>query len=230
MSLNSDMTEINNVEAVTRRNKLVQRASIYDIPLVTAELNAATEKLSNLGVAVSIFGSARLSAETHAYKMAYEIAEILSEKGVSIITGGGPGVMEAANSGCQAGKIGLSVGLNIKLPREQTPNPYQDLSLYFDHFLTRKTIFMAYSEAYICVPGGFGTLDELLEALTLMQTKKMPVKPIILVGREFWTPLMNWFKTELLNQALINASDLNKFTIVDTAEEVLAALTPCCGL
>lgn len=229
MSINSNEVKPDCLEATNLCNKQIQRSPIFDTPLVTAELNAATEKLANLGVAVSIFGSARLAESSEAYKSAFEIAKVLSEKGVSILTGGGPGAMIAANHGCRAGKNGVSVGLNIKLPREQNPNPYQDISLHFEHFLTRKTIFMAYSEAFVCVPGGFGTLDELIEALTLMQTKKMPIKPIVLVNREFWEPLMDWFKSEFLKHEMIIESDLMKFTIVDTVEEVLEALAPCCG-
>ncbi len=199
------------------------RAHLFDIDLVVAELNAASEKLDNIGPSVSIFGSARLTEESPAYRLAFEIAEKLSRRGVAIITGGGPGIMKAGNSGCKAGN-GLSIGLNIKLPKEQFPNEYQDLSLSFEHFLTRKTIFMAYSEAYICLPGGFGTLDELIEAVTLMQTKKMVVKPIILVDSAFWAPLFAWFKTTLVTEGLIAENDLNKFQIVDSSDEVIAAL------
>lgn len=230
MSMNSSEVKPDCLEATNLCNKKVQRVHIFDTPLVAAELDAATEKLANLGVAVSIFGSARLAENSEAYQSAFDIAKALSEKGVSILTGGGPGAMIAANHGCRAGENGVSVGLNIQLPREQNPNPYQDISLHFEHFLTRKTIFMAYSEAFVCVPGGFGTLDELIEALTLMQTKKMPIKPIVLVNREFWEPLMGWFKSEFLKHEMIVASDLTKFTIVDTVEEVLEALAPCCGL
>lgn len=230
MSLDNNMAESDRLQAINLRNKQVQRAHIFDTSLVAAELDAATEKLANLGVAVSIFGSARLPETSPAYQSAFNIAKALSEKGVSIITGGGPGAMVAANKGCREGQFGVSVGLNIKLPREQNPNPYQDISLSFDHFLTRKTIFMAYSEAFICVPGGFGTLDELIEVLTLMQTQKMAIKPIVLVNREFWAPLMDWFKSEFLKHEMIVESDLKKFTIVDTVDEVLAALSPCCGL
>lgn len=214
----------------TSNAKSVKKPQLFDIELVNAELRAATEKLSNIGPAVSIFGSARLSPSHSAYQIAFDIAEKLSEKGISIITGGGPGVMEAGNKGCQSGGNGESIGLNIKLPREQSPNPYQTTSLAFEHFLTRKTIFMDYSSAYICVPGGFGTLDELMEAITLMQTKKMEMKPVILVNREFWQPLMGWFQTEFLKHEMIVESDLSKFTLVDTAEEVLQALAEPLGL
>ncbi|GGZ96751.1 TIGR00730 family Rossman fold protein [Ignatzschineria ureiclastica] len=199
------------------------RAHLFDIDLVVAELNAASEKLDNIGPAVSIFGSARLTEESHAYQQAFEIAEKLSQRGVAVITGGGPGIMKAGNSGCKAGNA-LSIGLNIKLPKEQFPNEYQDLSLSFEHFLTRKTIFMAYSEAFICLAGGFGTLDELIEAITLMQTKKMAVKPIILVDRAFWEPLFTWFKTTLVREGLIAEADLDKFQIVDSSDEVIDAL------
>lgn len=203
---------------------------LFDIELVSAELQVAVEKLANIGPAVSIFGSARLKPSHPAYQMALEIGEKLSEKGISIITGGGPGVMEAGNKGCQLGQKGESIGLNIKLPREQFPNPYQDRSLFFEHFLTRKTIFMDYSLAYICVPGGFGTLDELMEAVTLMQTKKMGMKPVILVDSAFWRPLIEWFKTEFLKHEMIATEDLEKFIVVDTVEEVLKALEDALGI
>lgn len=200
-------------------------SQLFDLELVNAELKNAVETLSNVRLAVSVFGSARLKPTHPAYQIALEIAEKLSAKGISIITGGGPGVMEAGNKGCQLGEKGQSIGLNIKLPREQSPNPYQDISLHFDHFLTRKTIFMDYSSAYICVPGGFGTLDELMEAITLMQTKKMVLKPVILVDRQFWEPLMHWFSSEFLQHEMIVREDLSKFILVDTAEEVLEALS-----
>lgn len=224
----TDVVAVNEDSTLRAANHGARRAPIYDIPIVKAELERADEVLGlrNLEPAVSLFGSARLKREDRSYQLAFEIAKALSEQGVSIITGGGPGVMEAGNHGCQAGKKGTSIGLNIKLPREQSPNPYQDLSLHFDHFLTRKTVFLAYSEAFICVPGGFGTLDELMEALTLMQTRKMVEKPIILVDRQFWQPLLDWFGNELLFQEMIVAKDLDRVTLVDSVEEVLAALAP----
>ena len=198
--------------------------SIFDIESVNTELLESREKLLNLGKAVSIFGSARLDASNPFYQMAFEIAEQLSAQGISIITGGGPGIMEAANKGCRAGENGQSIGLNIKLPKEQTPNPYQDISLFFQHFLTRKTIFMDYSSAFICVPGGFGTLDEVMEAMTLIQTRKMAEKPVILVGKDFWKPLLHWFDTELLDHQMIAEMDSKKFVLVDSIEEVMNAL------
>lgn len=203
----------------------LSKPELFDLSLVQVELELAVETLTGLGPAVSIFGSARLSSTHAAYQIALEIAEKLSEKGISIITGGGPGVMEAGNKGCQLGKNGQSIGLNIKLPREQSPNLYQDVSLFFEHFLTRKTIFMEYSAAYICVPGGFGTLDELMEAMTLMQTQKMALKPVILVDREFWQPLMGWFESQFLKHEMIVKGDLHKFILVDSADEVLETLT-----
>lgn len=224
----TDLVAVNEDSTLKASSRSARRIPIYDIPIVKAELERADEVLGlrNLEPAVSLFGSARLTKDDRSYQLAFEIAKALSERGVSIITGGGPGVMEAGNRGCQAGKLGTSIGLNIKLPREQSPNIYQDLSLHFDHFLTRKTVFLAYSEAFICVPGGFGTLDELMEALTLMQTKKMIEKPIILVDRQFWQPLLDWFGNELLSQEMIIAKDLDRVTLVDSVEEVLAALAP----
>ena len=198
--------------------------SIFDIELVNVELLESREKLLNLGQAISIFGSARLETSNPFYQMAEDIAERLSAQGISIITGGGPGIMEAANKGCQAGQNGQSIGLNIKLPKEQNPNPYQDISLFFQHFLTRKTIFMDYSSAFICVPGGFGTLDEVMEVITLIQTKKMVEKPVILVGKEFWKPLIQWFDTQLLDHKMIAENDSQRFILVDSIDEVLYAL------
>lgn len=212
-------------ETIDKSDALCLRSpELFDLELVNAELKAAVETLMDLGPAVSIFGSARLSSTHRSYQIALEIAEKLSARGISIITGGGPGVMEAGNKGCQLGEKGQSIGLNIKLPREQSPNPYQDVSLFFEHFLTRKTIFMDYSAAYICIPGGFGTLDELMEAITLMQTKKMKMKPVILVDSDFWQPLMGWFESQFLKHEMIVKEDLNKFIMADSADEVLEAL------
>ena len=226
----TDLVAVSEDSTLKAASRGARRIPIYDIPIVKAELERADEVLGlrNLEPAVSLFGSARLTQNDRSYHLAFEIAKALSERGVSIITGGGPGVMEAGNRGCQAGKEGTSIGLNIKLPREQSPNIYQDLSLHFDHFLTRKTVFLAYSEAFICVPGGFGTLDELMEALTLMQTKKMVEKPIILVDRQFWQPLLDWFSGNLLSREMVVAKDIERITLVDSVDEVLAALAPIC--
>lgn len=190
---------------------------------VMAEFVDAYEKLAKIGPCVSIFGSARLKEDNPYYKMATEIAEKITQLGFGVITGGGPGIMEAGNKGAKQGN-GKSIGLNIELPFEQHFNPYIDkaYSMDFDYFFVRKVIFVKYSQGFIVMPGGFGTLDELSEALTLIQTKKIGRFPIVLVGSQFWTGLIDWFKNSLLENQLISEEDLNLFRIVDTADEAVA--------
>ena len=190
---------------------------------VMAEFVDAYEKLAKIGPCVSIFGSARLKEDNPYYKMATEIAEKITQLGFGVITGGGPGIMEAGNKGAKQGN-GKSIGLNIELPFEQHFNPYIDkaYSMDFDYFFVRKVMFVKYSQGFIVMPGGFGTLDELSEALTLIQTKKIGRFPIVLVGSHFWTGLIDWFKKSLLENQLINEEDLNLFRIVDTADEAVA--------
>ncbi len=170
--------------------------------------------------AVSIFGSARTTSEDHFYKLAVRIAEDLALAGYAIITGGGPGIMQAANKGASA-KNGISIGLNINLPYEQEPNPYANLPLDFKYFFVRKVMFIKYAMAFICMPGGFGTLDELFEALTLMQTKRIKGFPIILVGRDFWGGLVEWIKKTMLDQGNIDDDDMLIFSIMDEPEEII---------
>ena len=190
---------------------------------VMAELVEGYEKLAAVGPCVSIFGSARLSPEDKYYKMATEIAAKITKLGFGIITGGGPGIMEAGNKGAfETG--GKSIGLNIELPFEQHFNPYLDkaYSKNFDYFFVRKVVFVKYSQGFIVMPGGFGTLDELTEAITLIQTKKIGRFPIVLVGSEFWGGLLDWFKSTLLTNGLISEEDLNLYRVVDTADEAVA--------
>jgi uncharacterized protein (TIGR00730 family) len=179
------------------------------------------EKLAKIGPCVSIFGSARTKNENPYYTLAEDCARLLTERGYGVISGGGPGIMEAANKGAyQAG--GKSVGLNIELPFEQFHNKYidRDKLLEFDYFFVRKVMFMKYSQGFIILPGGFGTLDEMFEALTLIQTGKIARFPIVLVGSSYWTGLIDWIKqTMLLQENNIHEEDLNLFRIVDTAEE-----------
>jgi uncharacterized protein (TIGR00730 family) len=179
------------------------------------------EKLAKIGPCVSIFGSARTKNENPYYTLAEDCARLLTERGYGVISGGGPGIMEAANKGAyQAG--GKSVGLNIELPFEQFHNKYidRDKLLEFDYFFVRKVMFMKYSHGFIILPGGFGTLDEMFEALTLIQTGKIARFPIVLVGSSYWTGLIDWIKqTMLLQENNIHEEDLNLFRIVDTAEE-----------
>ncbi len=190
---------------------------------IMAELVDGYEKMAKIGPCVSIFGSARLKEDDKYYKMAVEIAEKITEIGFGIITGGGPGIMEAGNRGARnAG--GKSIGLNIELPFEQHFNPYIDknFSLDFNYFFVRKVMFVKYSQGFIVMPGGFGTLDELSEAITLIQTQKIARFPIVLVGSEFWSGLIDWFKNTLLKNGMISEEDLNLYRIVDTADEAAA--------
>lgn len=190
---------------------------------IMAEFIEATEYLSEIRPAVSIYGSARLKPNTPYYKLATQIARKLSDAGFAVISGGGPGIMEAANKGAHAGKA-PSVGLNIELPHEQHGNRFQDISLRFRHFFTRKVTFVKNSDAVIVMPGGFGTLDELAEVLTLIQTKKSRHVPIILVGAEFWHGLLEWFKSAQLPMGLIGPHDLELMQVIDDPDGVLQAV------
>ncbi|MBV8628204.1 MAG: TIGR00730 family Rossman fold protein [Paraburkholderia sp.] len=190
---------------------------------IMAEFIEATEYLSEIRPAVSIYGSARLKPNSPYYKLATVIARKLSDAGFAVISGGGPGIMEAANKGAHAGKA-PSVGLNIELPHEQSGNQWQDISLRFRHFFTRKVTFVKNSDAVIVMPGGFGTLDELAEVLTLIQTKKSRHVPIILVGAEFWEGLLAWFRASLVPMGLINPDDMNLMQVIDDPDQVLEAV------
>lgn len=184
------------------------------------------EKLSKIGPCVSIFGSARTKPEDPYYLLAESIAKRIVEAGYGVITGGGPGIMEAGNKGAHLGG-GTSVGLNIELPFEQHDNPYidSDKSLDFDYFFVRKVMFVKYSQGFVVMPGGFGTLDELFEAITLIQTHKIEKFPIILVGTKFWEGLLDWIKTTLLDSfGNISAKDLDLIQIVDSEDEVVTIL------
>ncbi|MDC0403959.1 TIGR00730 family Rossman fold protein [Porticoccaceae bacterium] len=190
---------------------------------IQAELVDGTEKLRRLGPAVTVFGGARWSVDSDTYRQAEELAARLGREGVAVITGGGPGVMEAANKGCAA-TPSTSVGLNIQLPHEQQPNRYQDLELTFRYFFVRKYLFVKQAIGFVIFPGGFGTLDELFEALTLVQTGKVEPFPIVLVGQEFWQGLIDWLRQQLLSSGSIAASDLALIELVDTPEEAATAV------
>jgi len=187
---------------------------------IMAEFVEGFEQLSQIAPSVSIFGSARTSPDHPYYELAEEIAHALSDSGFAVVSGGGPGIMEAANKGAYAGKS-ASVGLNIQLPKEQKDNPYQDISLNFRHFFSRKVMFVKYASAYVVLPGGFGTLDEMIEILTLIQTKKSRRIPVILVVSSFWTQLIDWFKTTLVNEGTISVEDLDLISIVDEPKDVV---------
>jgi uncharacterized protein (TIGR00730 family) len=191
---------------------------------IIAEFVEGFEKLSRIGPSVAIFGSARTHYNDRYYKLAEEIAYSLVQRGYGVITGGGPGIMEAANKGAKRGN-GKSIGINIDLPFEQKPNAYidRDKLITYDHFFVRKVMFMKYAQGFIVLPGGFGTFDELFEAITLIQTKKIGRFPIVLVGEKFWSGLFDWVRDVMLNEEHnIGPDDLNLFRIVDAADEAVA--------
>lgn len=193
---------------------------------ILSELVEGFEKLSRIGPCVSIFGSARTHHNNKYYKLAEEIAFKLTQNGYGVITGGGPGIMEAANKGAKRGK-GKSVGINIDLPFEQRANQFidSDKLITFDHFFVRKVMFMKYAQGFIVLPGGFGTFDELFEALTLIQTRKIGKFPIILAGSKYWKGLVEWIKSEMLaEEHNISQEDLDLFTVVDTADEAVDSI------
>ena len=189
---------------------------------IMAEFVEGFERLAAIRPAVSIFGSARFGAEHPYYKLAEEIGYSVSDAGFSVVTGGGPGIMEAANKGAYAGRS-PSIGLNMQL-RDERGNPFQDIRLNFRHFFPRKVMFVKYASAYVVLPGGFGTLDELAEILTLVQTGKTRKIPIILVGSDFWRGLIEWFKNTLVGEATIDATDIDLFEVVDHPREVVDAI------
>jgi uncharacterized protein (TIGR00730 family) len=190
---------------------------------IMAEFVEATERLNAVRPAVSIFGSARITQDHPWYALAERIARLLSDAGFAVISGGGPGIMEAANKGAFFGKS-PSVGLNIQLPHEQQSNAFQDISQTFQHFFARKFMFVKCASAYVVMPGGFGTLDELLEAMTLVQTRKSRQIPIILVNRAFWHGLLDWFADRLVAEHMIEPEDLNLVQIIDEPEAVVEAI------
>ncbi len=181
---------------------------------IMAEFVEGFEKLANIKPSVSMFGSARVKPEHPYFKMGEEIARLLSNAGFNVVSGGGPGMMEAFNKGAYDGKSN-SIGLNIQLPQEQITNEYQDVSLYFKHFFSRKVMFVKYASAYIVLPGGFGTLDELAEILTLIQTGKSRRIPIVLVKSDYWRALVDWFRQTLLENGAIDEADMNLFQLVE---------------
>ncbi|MDL2269653.1 TIGR00730 family Rossman fold protein [Desulfosarcina sp. OttesenSCG-928-G17] len=190
---------------------------------IMGEFVEGVEELHDLGPAVSIFGSARLSPDSYWYKKAEDLATLFVKKGFGVITGGGGGIMEAANKGA-AESGGKSVGLNIRLPFEQKPNPHASVQMEFKYFFIRKVMFIKYADAYVAMPGGFGTLDELFEVITLVQTRRIRPAPIILVGSEFWKDLLGWIKDQLASKALISPEDMDIIQIIDDPEQVVEAV------
>ncbi|MBX9471351.1 MAG: TIGR00730 family Rossman fold protein [Chryseoglobus sp.] len=175
---------------------------------------------------VSVFGSARVAPEHSRYALGVEVGRRISDAGFTVITGGGPGLMQAANQG--AAEAGArSIGLTIELPREEKPNPYAEIVLPFEHFFVRKTVFVRYSCAFVVLPGGFGTLDELFESLTLIQTGKLHDFPVILIGTEFWTPALEWLRDSLLAAGTISPGDLDLITVTDDLDEMITVIQAC---
>ncbi len=191
---------------------------------IISEFTEGFDKLRDLGFAVSIFGSARLAPDNEYYQLTETIAALLADEGFSIITGGGPGIMEAGNKGA-ADKGVHSVGLNIELPMEQQPNRYQNTQLHYRYFFARKVMFVKHSMGYVCMPGGFGTLDEFFESLTLMQTMKIYPLPVVLVGTQYWQGLIEWMKNTMLPSGTISQDDLDHIKLTDDPKEVVQVMT-----
>jgi uncharacterized protein (TIGR00730 family) len=187
---------------------------------ILSEFVEGFDAMAKVGPAITIFGSARTRPEDPVYELARTIARRLAEAGYAIITGGGPGTMEAANRGCREGG-GLSVGCNIELPHEQGMNPYVDLGVEFRYFFARKTMFVKYADGFVILPGGFGTLDELFEALTLIQVGKVRHFPVVLVGRAYWAGLLDWIRETLVTRGAVDATDLDLLRVTDDPDEVV---------
>jgi uncharacterized protein (TIGR00730 family) len=207
----------------TERSTAVKARESWHVLGIISEFVEATEKLADVRPAVSIFGSARIQPGTFWYERTVEVARLLSDSGFAVISGGGPGIMEAANKGAFAGKS-ASVGLNIQLPFESSGNPYQNISLSFRHFFARKVAFAKYASAFIATPGGFGTLDELMEVLTLIQTKMGRRIPVILMGTEFWQGLIDWMRGTLAGEGMIAPEDLDLIRVIDDPQGVVDAI------
>jgi uncharacterized protein (TIGR00730 family) len=196
-----------------------KKSDTWRVFRIQSELVDGFESLSDIGPSISVFGGARFSENSEYYNDAVNVCEKLSSLGFSIITGGGPGIMEAANKGAKKGRS-KSVGLNIELPHEQSANKYQDISLSFRYFFVRKLMFVKYSTGFVIFPGGFGTMDEFFEALTLVQTNKIQNFPIVLYGRDYWQGLVDWIKGTLLAQGVIGSADTDYFHVLDDSDDV----------
>ncbi len=220
------MTESEKLVMGVESEALLQSASAREswrIFGIMSEFVEATERLAAIKPAVTIFGSARVRPDSPYYMLTEQTARLLSDSGFSVISGGGPGIMEAANKGAFFGKS-PSVGLNIQLPHEQQNNPYQDISQTFRHFFARKYMFVRFASAYVVMPGGFGTPDELMEALTLIQTGKARKIPLILVGRAFWQGMIDWFKEKLVEEKMVDPEDIHLIQLIDEPAQVVEAI------
>ncbi|HDH02940.1 MAG TPA: TIGR00730 family Rossman fold protein [Actinobacteria bacterium] len=220
--MNDENHSRKDLESFTTPSRTLSRQS-WKIFQIMAEFVEGFERLARIHPSVSFFGSARTPPEHPNYELACDIARRLSDAGFSVVSGGGPGLMEAANRGAYQG-ASPSVGLNIVLPHEQKGNAYQDIALTFRHFFARKVMFVKYATAYVVLPGGFGTLDELAEILTLVQTGKCRRIPIFLVGSEFWRGLVDWFRETLVKEGTIDEADLDLFRILDDPQDVVDAI------
>ncbi len=203
-----------------------QQQDTWRIFRIMAEFVDAFEAMAERGPMITVFGSARIGADATAYQEAEKLGSLLVKNGYGVITGGGGGIMEAANKGAFEAK-GVSIGLNIELPKEQQPNQYQTDSLFFRYFFIRKVCFLKYSMGAVIFPGGFGTLDEFFESVTLVQTNKVNPVPIVVVGRDFWHDGISWIEKSLLREKMIDQEDLKFFEVVDTAEEAMQYLLDC---
>lgn len=209
-------------------SKVVRTPAHQQIPVIMSEMQTAAQTLQEIGWGVSIFGSARTPTDSPYYALSEKLGMRLAQAGLPVIAGGGPGIMEAANKGAyNAG--GTSIGLNIKLSHEKRPNHYQTHSLHFEYFTSRKATFFMHSAAYIAMPGGFGTLDELFEVMTLIQTRKIPQVPVILVGTQFWTGLIDWIKAQLSTNQYIDSNALDILTISDDVDVIMQQIETFCA-
>ena len=206
-----------------KKSEIMRFEDPWRVFRIMGEFVEGFHRFAELGPAVTIFGSARTTRGKKMYKLATETAEKLVKAGYAVITGGGPGIMEAGNKGASKAR-GESIGLNIDLPFEQKPNPYIKTLMNFHYFFCRKVMFVKYAKAFVIFPGGFGTLDECFESLTLIQTQRIDKFPVILVGTEFWGGLISWMKESLVAEKTISAKDLNLFKVVDTSDEVVKAI------
>lgn len=193
---------------------------------IMSELVEGFDTMQQVGPAVSIFGSKRCKPGEAEYELAYTIAKKLAERGFAVITGGGPGVMEAGNKGAKEGG-GTSIGVNIRLPEEQGPNPYQTISLDFRYFFIRKLMFVKYAVGFVILPGGYGSLDEAFEALTLIQTQRIKQFPVFLVGSKFWNPLVDWMRNTVVERGLLTEEELSLFTVIDDPDELVDSIVWC---
>jgi uncharacterized protein (TIGR00730 family) len=220
MSVADKLPTVTDVELLNREHSARESWRVFEI---MAEFVEATERLKEISPAVSIFGSARTRSDHPYYQLTEEIAKQLSNAGFSVISGGGPGIMEAANKGAYYGKS-PSIGLNIQLPHEQHMNAYQDISQTFQHFFARKVMFVKFAVAYVVMPGGFGTMDELMEALTLVQTGKTRRIPIILVCSDFWKGMLDWFRNTMIPEGMISPEDMDLMQVIDEPKQVVEAI------